>query len=242
MSIPAEPDSQSRCDLADKVRKLQGPILVLGGSGFVGASIGRALLAVRNDVYGTTTRKPAWRLDGLADDNVKLVDLLVDSNLDDAPRRGPAPDDLQLRRLRRLLVRDRQRADLPDQLQLHHAPAAPAGSAAIACYVHAGSSSEYGDNAAGPAERDPTAPNSDYAVSKVAAANLIYYYGKSKRLPCANLRLYSVYGPLEDSSRLIPTVIRRGLEGQLPRVRQPGHLARFRLRRRRRARLSSTPP
>ena len=35
-------------------------------------------------------------------------------------------------------------------------------------------------------------------------------------MPCANLRLFSVYGPLEDSSRLIPDVIRCGLEGKYP--------------------------
>ena len=68
-----------------------------------------------------------------------------------------------------------------------------------------------------PTERDPTEPNSDYAVSKVAAANLIYFYGKRKNFPCANLRLYSVYGPLEDSARLIPNLIRHGLEGDLSR-------------------------
>ena len=39
-----------------------------------------------------------------------------------------------------------------------------------------------------PRETDPAAPNSDYAVSKVAAANLIYFFGKKKKLPCANLR------------------------------------------------------
>ena len=87
--------------------------------------------------------------------------------------------------------------------------------------MHAGSSSEYGDNAAGPTERDPLAPNSDYAVSKAAAANLIYFYGKRKKLPCANLRLYSVYGPLEDSSRLIPNVIRHGLDGTYPEFVNP---------------------
>ncbi len=91
----------------------------------------------------------------------------------------------------------------------------------IACYVHAGSSSEYGDNAAGPPEDGPTAPNSDYAVSKVAAANLVYFYGKRKRFPCANLRLYSVFGPLEDASRLIPSLIRRGLEAEYPEFVNP---------------------
>ena len=68
--------------LADKIRRLQGPILVLGASGFVGANLMRSLLAVRQDVYGTTTRKPAWRLEDLPDDHVRMVDLLIDSNLD----------------------------------------------------------------------------------------------------------------------------------------------------------------
>jgi dolichol-phosphate mannosyltransferase len=83
-------------------------------------------------------------------------------------------------------------------------------------YVHAGSSSEYGDNASGPKEDGFTAPNSHYAVSKVAAANLLYYYGKKLGVPCANLRLYSVFGPMEDSSRLIHAVVRYGLEHKYP--------------------------
>ena len=40
--------------LAEKIRRLQGPILVLGASGFVGANLMRSLLAVRQDVFGTT--------------------------------------------------------------------------------------------------------------------------------------------------------------------------------------------
>ena len=48
----------------------------------------------------------------------------------------------------------------------------------IAMYVHAGSSSEYGDNASGPKEDSFTSPNSHYAVSQVTAANLLYYYGE----------------------------------------------------------------
>ena len=91
----------------------------------------------------------------------------------------------------------------------------------IACYVHAGSSSEYGDRASGPLEDDSPAPNSDYAVSKLACANLLYYYGRKKKLPCANLRLYSVYGPMEDSSRLIPTVVRCGSQGHYPEFVNP---------------------
>ena len=91
----------------------------------------------------------------------------------------------------------------------------------IHCYVHAGTSSEYGAQAAGPSENAAAAPNSHYAASKAAAAGVIFYMGKERNFPCANLRLYSVYGPYEDSSRLIPTVVAKGVTGELPRFVNP---------------------
>src|SRR3954471_8033438 len=65
-----------------KIKRLQGPILVLGGSGFVGANLVRTLLRYRPDVFGTTTRLPAWRLEDFPAQNGKQVDLLIDTNLD----------------------------------------------------------------------------------------------------------------------------------------------------------------
>lgn len=208
-------------DLSAKIKRLQGPILILGGSGFVGANLARSLLAHRSDVFATTTRLPSWRLAELPSANVRQVDLLIDSNLD-ALLDGVLPRTVfdcvaygaysfevdpgliyrtNFTFLTRLLPRLEARG--------------------IACYVHAGSSSEYGDHAAGPAEDGPVSPNSDYAVSKAAAANLLYFYGKRKKLPCVNLRLYSVYGPMEDASRLIPNVVRSGLEGAYPEFVHP---------------------
>ena len=69
-------------DISEKIRRLQGPILIIGASGFVGANLMRSVFALRQDVYGTTTRKPAWRLEDLPDNHVRTVDLLIDSNLD----------------------------------------------------------------------------------------------------------------------------------------------------------------
>ena len=65
------------------------------------------------------------------------------------------------------------------------------------------------------------APNSHYAVTKIAAAGLAVLYGKQRGLPCANLRLYSVYGPLEDRSRLIPTLVAHAAEGSYPPFVEP---------------------
>ena len=208
--------------LEAKNQKLQGPILVLGGSGFVGANLLRTLLAVPHG-RGRHHHAPAGlAAGGLARRERQQVDLLVDSNLDALLDEVRPAHDFQLRGLRRLFVRNRQQLDLPDQFQLHVAAARRAWRAArIACYIHAGSSSEYGDNAAGAA-----GDRSDRAEQRIRRLESrrresAHFYGKRKKFPCCNLRLYSVYGPLEDSSRLIPNVIRQGIEGDYPEFVDP---------------------
>ncbi len=214
-------DVQSAEKLAGDIRRLDGPVLVLGASGFVGANLMLMLLSVRNDVHGTASRLPAWRLDSVPMDRIHVVDLLIDSNLDALldrvkPRTvfncaafgaysfetdGALIYRTNFNFTTRLLERLRSRS--------------------ISRYVHAGSSSEYGDNCTAPDELAHLEPNSHYAVSKAAASHLIYYYGRHLRFPCVNLRLYSVYGPLEDSSRLIPNLVKHGLENQLPEFVRP---------------------
>ena len=208
-------------EMRQKIERLQGPVLILGASGFVGANVFRTILKARDDVFGTAMLVPAWRLEGLPEKNVIAVDVLVDSNLD------ALLDDVRPRTIFNCVAYGAYSFETDAQLiyQTNFNFTAKLLSRLeplkISCYVHAGSSSEYGDHAAGPSERDLPEPNSDYAVSKVACANLLSYWGKKKGLPCANLRLYSVYGPLEDSSRLIPTLIQRGVEGTYPNLVNP---------------------
>lgn len=208
-------------NIAQKIKNLQGPILVLGGSGFIGANLMRTLLSYRDDVFGTATSFDAWRLDGLPERNKAVVDLLVDTDLESlftevAPRtvfNCVSYGGYSFESDSRLIYLTN--FNLTTRL-LHLME-----KRTISCYVHSGSSSEYGDNCAAPEETAATAPNSDYAVSKVACADLIKFFGRKKGFPCANLRLYSVYGPLEDSSRLIPNIIRSGVEGQYPHFVHP---------------------
>ncbi len=208
-------------ELATKIKKLQGPILVLGASGFVGANLFRQLLSQRNDVVGTASRTPAWRLEGIDSKNVAIVDLLVDSNLDALLAQVNPRTVFNCVAYGAYSFETEPQLIYQTNFNFTARLLARLAKSKIACYIHAGSSSEYGDNATAPAENELTAPNSDYAVSKVAAANLIYFYGKRKSLPCANLRLYSIYGPLEDSSRLIPTLVRFGVDGKYPEFVNP---------------------
>ncbi len=205
----------------EKIKPIPGPILVLGASGFIGANLLGRILQYREDAYGTFFHTPAWRLEGLPSKNLSQVDLLVDSNLDFLL------DSLRPKTVFNCVAYGAYSFETDNDLiyqtnfmlteKLLHRLAARE----IAYYVHAGSSSEYGENASGPLETVLPSPNSDYAVSKVAVANLLFFYGKQKKLPCANLRLYSVYGPLEDSSRLIPNIVRAGLEGRYPELVSP---------------------
>ncbi|MGH7739630.1 MAG: NAD-dependent epimerase/dehydratase family protein [bacterium] len=207
--------------LEEKIKRIRGPILVLGASGFVGANLLKMLLRYRHDVFGTVFHTPAWRLEEVDASNVIQADLLIDANLDRliADRKPKtifncvaygaysfeAQSDWIYQTNFNLTAKILQRLLSEESVT----------------YVHSGSSSEYGDRASGPDELELPEPNSDYAVSKVAAANVIRYFGKKKILPCANLRFYSIYGPLEDSSRLIPTVVREGLQGKYPPLVHP---------------------
>src|SRR5581483_6739444 len=195
--------------------------LVLGASGFIGANLFRRILEFRDDAYGVATRLPAWRLQGVPRDNVRVMDLLVESNLDQLL------ESVKPRVIFDCVAYGAYSFETDSQLiyrtnfTLATRLLARLESRQISAYIHAGSSSEYGENAAGPREDAFTAPNSHYAVSKASAANLIYFYGKKLGLPCSNLRLYSVFGPMEDSSRLIPMLVRSGVEGKYPAFVNP---------------------
>ncbi len=84
-------------------------------------------------------------------------------------------------------------------------------------FINCGSSSEYGLNAAGPLENDLKLPNSHYSLSKISLSYAINYFYNIYKIPLINLRLYYVYGPYEDSSRLLPTIFNFGIKKKLPK-------------------------
>ena len=55
------------------INKLDGPIVVIGASGFIGANLLSVLCKVRDDVFGTFYSKKGWRL--LDFDSEKLIKL-----------------------------------------------------------------------------------------------------------------------------------------------------------------------
>lgn len=198
------------------IQALRGPILVLGGGGFIGSNLFLALERVRSDVYAVVRKCPAWRLDSVVSDRILEVDLTDYSavrNLIEAVKPQTVFDcvaygSYSFEEDPQLIYRTNFTALVDIIEMLAERP--------FAAYIHAGSSSEYGLNCNGPAEDASLCPNGHYAVSKAAMAQHIYYCGAIRGLPIINLRLYSVYGPLEDTSRLMPNLIRSATRGQFP--------------------------
>lgn len=196
---------------------LRGPIAVLGAGGFVGANLFRSLLAARADVFAVVRNLPAARLGDVDRRHmveVDLTDAAATRNFVEALRPATVFDCVAYGAYSFEAVSELIYATNFDALR--HLVDALEGAGCLGAFVHAGSSSEYGSNSAAPDEAASLKPNSHYAVSKAAAGHYLSFAGKTRGLPVVNLRLYSVYGPYEDASRLIPAVVSRGLAGSYP--------------------------
>lgn len=203
-------------DLEHKIKNLSGPILVIGASGFIGANLLRNCIQSREDVVGTIFSGDSWRLQDIPTANILFL------NLED-----PISIRSVFHRVQPKTVFDCssfgaysfeqgfERIHSTNYLSFIRVME-EVSELGLSAYIHAGSSSEYGLNAAGPLETDVLLPNSHYAVSKAATSHAITYYGKVRGVPVVNLRLYSVYGPYEDSSRLIPVLCQQSIDGRLP--------------------------
>jgi len=203
------------------IRALKGPILVTGASGFIGANMFKMLFARRQDVFACVQREKGWRLAEIDDAKIISVDLndsaatknLVDTLLPKTVFDCVSYGAYSFENDPALIYKTNFQSLVGLVSLLSASP--------ISAYVHAGSSSEYGTNSAAPIELDRCEPNSHYSVSKLAAAAYLRYMGKELNFPAVNLRLYSVYGPLEDSSRLIPNLLRQALVRKLPPFVEP---------------------
>lgn len=91
----------------------------------------------------------------------------------------------------------------------------------VEAFIHTGSSSEYGLKGHGAREDDLLEPNSAYAVSKAAATHYGQFLARKQNLNAITVRLYSIYGPYEEPTRLVPTLLIHGLNSGWPPLVSP---------------------
>jgi nucleoside-diphosphate-sugar epimerase len=197
--------------------------VVTGGTGFVGANLVRRLAGEGHDVHLLVRRGYSdWRIRAMAHQihlhEVELTngDLLLDVMRTIGPEwvfhlavYGAYPSQTD--------VGTMVQTNIVGTLNVVQA-SLRAGARVV---VNTGSSSEYGFKNRPADELEPAEPNSPYAVTKLAATQLCRHMAQQNGARVCTLRLYSVYGPFEEPTRLIPTLLVAGLKRSLPRLADP---------------------
>lgn len=191
------------------------PVFVTGGAGFVGACLVRALIDRGHEVHALLrpSSRP-WRLAGLEGRlTVHRADIADADGVRSAVLAARPAAVFHLATHGAYESQADARAILTTNvlgtLNLLEASAA-AGAAAL---VATGSSSEYGFKSEPMREADRLDPNSFYAVAKAAQTHLCGLWARKWPMGVAVFRLFSAYGPWEEPTRLVPTLIRRARAG-----------------------------
>lgn len=197
--------------------------LVSGAAGFVGANLVRRLLGDGHEVHALVRPgSDPWRLEEVRSEvRVHAADLADADAVDSIARairpawvfhlaaHGAYPAQRDARRI--------VQTNVVGTLNLVEACLENGFEA----FVNAGSSSEYGFKDHRPTEGEALEPNSVYAVAKASATLFCRYTARSLGVHLPTMRLYSAYGPYEEPTRLIPTLVLLGLEGRLPSLARP---------------------
>ena len=201
--------------------------LVTGASGFVGAVLARRLLAGGHDVHllvrpdsDSESESATWRLQGLEAPRHE-VDLADDVRLTTVVRsvrpewifhlatHGAYSSQTDSRRM--------VRTNVLGTMNLVDA----ALGVGFEAFVNTGSSSEYGFTDHPPSEDERAEPASAYAITKLSQTLFCRFTAKKHDVHIPTLRLYSVYGPYEEPTRFVPTLIAHGLDRRLPPLASP---------------------
>jgi nucleoside-diphosphate-sugar epimerase len=200
-----------------------GTALVTGASGFVGANLVRHLIAVGYKPHCLLRPdRDLWRLDPISGQihvhytsitdrtNVRrIVNVIRPTWVFNCATYGAYPNQTDYDRAFMVNVQG--------TLNLVRA-CLESGARAVVC---AGSSSEYGPKDHAATEDEALDPRSAYAATKAASTLLVRYWAIQHNAPVVILRLYSVYGPWEEPTRLIPTVVAQGMMGVWPPLADP---------------------
>jgi nucleoside-diphosphate-sugar epimerase len=193
-------------------------VIITGATGFVGSNLTRRLLRAGQEVHLLVRpRHGSWRIEDIRRD-VRLHEVALKEReaLTQTVARirpdwifhlaayGAYPSQTDLRRM--------IQTNITGTINLVEACL----STGFEAFVNTGSSSEYGFKDHAPSEDESYEPNSHYAVTKASATLFCRYTAQSRSVHLPTLRLYSVYGPYEEPTRLVPQLITHGLKGKLP--------------------------
>lgn len=197
---------------------MKGPILVTGAGGFLGAAVVRQALAAGYRVAALSRTPDAPRLRGLKG---ALDAHAVDLGESDAVARVVAAiaPEIVIHSAWEGVGGSRRAGDIQlDNIRTTVALADAAIAAGARRFVGIGSQAEYGRFDRRITEGDVPAPTMLYGAAKLSACHLVRQRMIEAGREFVWLRLFSVYGPGDNSNWLIPSVAAELLAGRAPKT------------------------
>jgi nucleoside-diphosphate-sugar epimerase len=191
------------------------PVLVTGGSGFVGACVVEELVRRGHSVH-VLLRDPvrAWRLAPVWQRlHVHRGDLVDAAATRDTVGKVQPKVVMHLAAYGAYEKQADARMILRTNILGTYNLLEAAADSGASLFINTGSSSEYGFKSEPMREADRLEPNSFYAIAKAAQTHLCNLLARRTPMATVVFRLFSVYGPWEEPTRLMPTLIRRARAG-----------------------------
>ena len=198
------------------LNKIQKPILITGASGFIGSNLVRFFVS-RGVKVNIILRKKSniWRIkDIIEKTKVFYVDLRERKKLSQVIRKikpktifhlsayGAYPHQRQVKLIKSSILD--ATVNLVNECKKFK----------FKIFINTGSNSEYGFRKEKMNEKDLVRPNSNYAIFKAATTLFCKQESIINNLPIVTVRPFHVYGPYEEPTRLIPTLIRNLLKNK----------------------------
>lgn len=201
---------------------------ITGASGFVGSNIVRRLVRNNDEVHILVRNKKLnWRLFDMSSSLIVHEGDLLSPNLDGILKEikpnyifhlaayGTLPKENDIKKLIEV--------NIQGTVNLINA----AKKNKFDLFVNTGSSSEYGIKDNPMEEIALPLPINDYGVTKLAATAFVYKEAIRENLPMITFRLFSPYGPYEDKSKLIPSVILSAINNNTIEIGNPNNVRDF---------------
>jgi nucleoside-diphosphate-sugar epimerase len=185
-------------------------VLVTGGAGFIGANLVHKLLSLNNDVHILV--RPStnlWRLkDVLSQLKMHKIDISNKQALTKTISQINPKAIIHLATYSQ--YRNQEEFEQMVETNIRGTLNLLIASKDIDydVFINTGSSSEYGIKENPMKETDILVPISFYAATKSSATLLCQVFSKEYKKPIVTLRPFSVYGPHEEESRFVPTIIK----------------------------------
>lgn len=191
-------------------------VAITGGAGFIGANLIRKLLSLNHEI--NLLVRPStdlWRLkDVLAQIKIHEIDIFDKQNLTKTFTKINPQAIIHLATYTQ--YRNQQDFEQMVETNIKGTLNILAASKDINydVFINTGSSSEYGIKGKPMKEADILEPVSFYAATKSSATLLCQVFSREYKKPIVTLRPFSVYGPFEEKTRFIPTIIKSVIENK----------------------------